>query len=88
MSVVLDEETTTVVLEGLDFDVPCARQQVEGHAASHSLTCRRCGEVVFVCSMHMREVDDFILHGWVLTCRGCGSETRVAIAALYVVVPL
>ena len=48
MSVLLDEET--VVLEGLDFDVPC---EVRGHAkASVIVTCRTCKTHSLLCQRH------------------------------------
>lgn len=52
MSVLLDEET--VVLEALDFEVPC--RKVGDHAAELAFTCRSCGFVDFSCRPHFEEL--------------------------------
>lgn len=53
MSAVLDEETTTVVLEGLDFDVPCI--VADDHAADLLIECRFCPSAAYHCGSHWRE---------------------------------
>lgn len=52
MSVLLDEETTTVVLDSLDFEVTCEalRKGVDrcGEEATHQAICTECGAVTCV----------------------------------------
>lgn len=78
----------TVVIEHLDFEVPCAQPDPETHAATHSATCRSCSVVEFVCEEHLSRIDTLILQGWALRCRACGVSTAIGITALYTVVPL
>lgn len=52
MSVLLDEDTTTVLLKGLDFDVPCEAGE---HAADVWVKCRFCQENAgALCHDHLR----------------------------------
>lgn len=79
MSVVLDEETTTVVLGALDFEVPCARGE---HAAELFVQCRTCGTGSAICRKHWREavhrIEAFIAlqRDPQLVCTGCGSRAE------------
>lgn len=52
MSVLLDEET--VVLDSLDFDVPCSYPVQEAHAAEVVATCRTCSNGGFACTGHVQ----------------------------------
>jgi hypothetical protein len=47
---VLDD--VTVVIEDLDFDLPCFRS--DDHAAEVLLTCRLCGVYGYYCVKHAR----------------------------------
>ncbi|MEU4016211.1 hypothetical protein AB0E56_13210 [Microbacterium sp. NPDC028030] len=51
MSVLLDEET--VVLDSLDFEVPCNRGE---HAAEVMVRCRSCGSGSMLCRDHLAKV--------------------------------
>lgn len=51
MSVLLDEET--VVLEGLDFEVPCVMASAVEHAATVLIRCRGCGSTAPICDEHL-----------------------------------
>lgn len=66
MSVLLDEET--VVLEALDFEVPC--RKVGDHRAEVSFACRGCGHVEFSCRMHLEQ-----LRGFIAINTACGIKT-------------
>lgn len=90
MSVLLDEDTTTVVLEGLDFEIPC----VEGeHAAELSVSCRFCEDQAFSCRAHWdrkRAVVDAFLSTSVfavVVCIRCRTQAY-SIDDLVLVVPL
>lgn len=52
MSVLLDEEN--VVLDALDFDVPCSYPVAEMHAAEVVVMCRCCRNSAFCCSGHLQ----------------------------------
>lgn len=52
MSVLLDEET--VVLDALDFDVPCSYPVGEAHAAEVVARCRTCANGGFACTGHVQ----------------------------------
>lgn len=52
MSALLDEETTTVVLDELDFEVTCPFPGC-GKAATHMVTCRACGHGGGICAEHL-----------------------------------
>ncbi len=54
MSALLDEESTTVVLERLDFAAPCTSSR--DHAAEVGLQCRGCGRVDLACMKHAQEL--------------------------------
>ena len=70
----LDEET--VVLEGLDFEVPCNRGE---HPAEVSIRCRTCGSGSMLCRPHLarcREaVEEFLAVRPFAICRcaDCGA---------------
>lgn len=50
MTTLLDEETT-VILDALDFEIPCG---MAAHAeADVSVTCRACGNGAYLCSEHL-----------------------------------
>lgn len=72
MSTLLDDET--VVLEHLDFEVPC---QVGEHAAHVSIACRSCRDQAFYCRDHWeakrRRVDEFLRSSIfaVVVCAAC-----------------
>lgn len=51
MSVVLDEQTDTVVLEGLDFDLQCAAPT--DHVADVMLITRCCRKETLLCAHHL-----------------------------------
>ncbi|WP_067198868.1 hypothetical protein [Microbacterium sp. XT11] len=88
MSVLLDEET--VVLEGLDFEVPCL---TGGHAAQLSIACRTCQDQAFYCTDHWarkrREIEEFLSTS-ILSMVACASCKTVAYTVddLVTVVPL
>lgn len=54
MSVLLDEETTTVVLAHLDFEPECAAPTE--HVASVMLITRCCRKETLLCSRHLEIV--------------------------------
>lgn len=76
MSVLLDEDT--IVLEGLEFEIPC----VNGgdHAAELSFGCRFCPQQGFLCREHWkarrRIVDDYLaVHpGSTVVCAMCRTS--------------
>lgn len=90
MSVVLDEETTTVVLGALDFEVPCARGE---HAAELFVQCRACRTGSAICRKHWREavqrIEVFIAvtPDPQLVCTACGTKAD-EIEELVEVIPL
>lgn len=69
MSVVLDEQTDLLVLEGLDFEVPCARGE---HPAEVMVRCRSCGTGSMLCRDHLaktrKHVEDFIASHLLAVC--------------------
>lgn len=67
MSVLLDEEA--VVLEGLDFEVPCAAGE---HKAEFVITCRHCHKVTFICARHLAKLRSSFRDVVTVTCLGCG----------------
>lgn len=88
MNTLMDEET--VVLEALDFDVPC---RYGSHAAVVSITCRGCGRGALFCGGHAEyvraEVERMIAASAALAVT-CGHCRRVAYTfdELVVVIPL
>ena len=90
MSTLLDEETTTVVLEALDFEVSCVQPKPEPHPAQFSMTCRACGAVEFGCLDHIRYTDHRLASEPLLSlvCRNCQASTENCVTELFVVVPL
>ena len=76
MSVLLDEETDTVILEGLDFEIPCYVTEPP-HAAEVVAICRFCGFEAFLCKEHWkRDVDritEYLARRpfMVLACQNC-----------------
>jgi len=90
MSTVLDEDTTTVVLEGLDFEVPCLAGE---HAAHVSIACRHCGDQAFYCRDHWESkrhrVEEFLSLSFfsVVVCSVCKTQAHT-VDDLVRVVPL
>lgn len=88
MSVLLDEET--VVLDGLDFDVPCVH---EDEPAEFFVKCRGCDDNAgHLCGRHLaaarRRVTELGLNPFVQPrCAVCLRETA-SFDDAYVVVPL
>lgn len=78
MSAVLDEETTTVVLDTLDFDALC--QATLDHPAEVGLRCRICGHTDLACREHADELrvrlERLVASGiWnAIMCRHCRGE--------------
>ena len=74
MSALLDEETTTVDLTALDFEIPCIAGE---HAAECLVSCRFCGEEGFHCWAHWqgkrRQVDELLALGVIrqVRCMTC-----------------
>lgn len=71
----LDEETTTVLLEELDFEVTCPFPEC-GKRAEFMVTCRTCGHGGGICSEHLDyERKAFLLTAILGThhrkCAGC-----------------
>lgn len=86
MSVLTDEDT--IVLESLDFEVPCSWRHAVAHPAEKSLSCRNCGDVRFSCATHIAEADMVLATRPVmLTCTTCRAQAR-SVSGLYLVVPL
>lgn len=77
MSVLMDEETTTVVLDALDFEVPCAARCE--HAAEFVLMFRCCRANALLCGDHIRRhresVERALLVGPVV-CGYCEASHR------------
>ena len=75
MSVLLDEET--VVLNELDFDIPCIVDMDGGHAAEVIVECRFCPVSAYHCWEHWtnkrRRIDDYLADSVfsVVTCKDC-----------------
>lgn len=90
MSVVLDEQTDTVVLEALDFEVPCVEP---GPAAELSISCRFCPDQAFWCRAHwamkVRRIEEFLARDVLATvvCSSCRAKGH-AVGDLVEVVPL
>lgn len=80
MSVLLDERTDTVVLEGLDFIERCdtARHGIPEHAAEVITRFRCCGAGALLCVKHVRKqregVDARIAAGGRIICGYCAVE--------------
>lgn len=79
MSALLDEDTSTATLEGLDFSIPCAF--ADDHAAEVFARCRRCKGGAFLCRHHFEAVRDQALEKLaarptVLFCAHCEASTR------------
>ena len=78
MSVMLDDDTTTVVLHVLDFDVPCGNGG--DHKAEVALRCRRCGTCSLLCRPHLavvrRECESLDRATRVIGCRVCRAGSR------------
>ncbi|WP_295035090.1 hypothetical protein [uncultured Microbacterium sp.] len=87
MSVLLDEDT--IVLEGLEFEIPCVKVGPEEHAAENSLTCRSCGAVIFACDHHIALTRVILAtNPWAaIVCLSCDTEEDT-VDGLYMVVPL
>lgn len=88
MSTLTDEDT--VVLEGLDFEIPCG---AGGHAAHVSIACKHCGDQGFLCRDHWgkkrRRVDEYLrvhILG-VVVCSVCKTQAW-SVEDLVQVVPL
>lgn len=88
MSALLDKET--VVLDELDFEVPCL---TGGHAAQLSIACRVCQDQAFYCTDHWarkRQVIEAFLSTSIFSTVVCASCKTIAysIDDLVQVVPL
>lgn len=90
MSVVLNEQTDTVVLEVLDFEIECI---FKGHAAEVLVSCRFCESEAYHCSRHWsskrRSIDEQMASYplCTVTCKDCGTVAW-SIDDLVRVVPL
>ncbi|GAA3948161.1 hypothetical protein [Microbacterium soli] len=88
MSTLLDEET--VVLDALDFEIPCARG---GHDAEFFVKCRGCDlNAGNLCARHLanvrRRVEDIVRAGiFIPRCAFCGRPA-MSFDEAYKVVPL
>lgn len=91
MSTLLDGETTTVVLDALDFEVPCSYRDESTHVAEAAATCRTCGNGVFACSGHLqRDREKWLVSvalGGNPRCKQC-KTTDATFDAVFDVVPL
>lgn len=93
MSVLLDEETDTVILEGLDFEIPCIVIRPAEHAAEVSIECRFCPYQSYRCRDHWErqraKLQAFLEHvpGAVVYCATCQTAAK-AIEDLVTVVTL
>lgn len=77
MSTLLDEET--ILLEGLDFEIPCSAKV--DHTADVSVLCRGCGSGAMYCAEHaeaIRRNVDLILAASPLGVVACAHCKRVA----------
>jgi hypothetical protein len=76
VSVLLDEET--VVLEGLDFEVPCEAKQGSEHAAHVMTRFRCCGATGMLCTPHMKNqregVNGRLALGLRIICGYCETD--------------
>ncbi|GAA4762296.1 hypothetical protein [Microbacterium gilvum] len=89
MSTLLDADT--VVLEGLEFEVPCGRSCPDHpHAATHSCTCRSCGDLVLLCATCIAALNERLASDalFVLVCFACHRMTTRCVEDLAIVVPL
>jgi hypothetical protein len=88
VSTLLDEET--VVLEALDFEVPCL---TGGHAAQLSIACRHCEDQAFYCRDHWerkrRRIEEFLSKSLfsMVVCATC-KTSAYTVEDLVQVVPL
>lgn len=71
MSVILDEEA--VILEGLDFEAPCAAPTE--HAANVLLRTRCCRTEVLLCGAHLSVIREAFETRVVSKCKSCGHRT-------------
>jgi ribosomal protein L37E len=88
MSVLLDEET--IVLEDLDFEIPC--EKIGDHAAELSVSCRGCGHTQFICRPHFeagrKRIEEIAATtGRRIVHRRCGNAS-MTVHGLAKVVPL
>lgn len=80
MSVLLDEETTTVVLQGLDFTERCdtARHGMPEHPAEAMTRFRCCSAGALLCMRHVKQqregVDSRLAMGGRIICGYCSAE--------------
>lgn len=86
---VLDEQTDRVVLEGLDFEVPCDTGR--DHKAEVVLRCRRCGTSSMHCRLHLaairRDCESLNRSTRVIGCRVCRAAAQ-DLDVVFEVVPL
>lgn len=78
MSTLLDEDTTTVILEALDFDTPCLLGE---HKADLIVECRTCPCSSYWCRAHWAEkvarIELFVRLGiGVLYCGVCHATGK------------
>lgn len=90
MSALVDEETTTVVLEGLEFEVPC--KAGGDHAATVWVHCKACRKnAAPLCDEHCRakreEAAWKLRHYVVIQCGTC-MVIGPSFDSLFAVVPL
>lgn len=76
MTVVLDEQTDTVVLEGLDFEVPYMKGE---HVAAFFVKCRGCEiNAGNLCGDHLAEVRRRLERASLVGVVVCGDCHRVS----------
>lgn len=86
MTVTLDEDTTTIILDRLDFVPACEFPGAAEHAGSKAIRCRACGASAILCDKHLARLRRKT-RGCILTCIHC-EERRNSFDALIEVVSL